>query len=379
MKSNQTVYGILSSTPPTPCGIATFSAALGMALLRRGATVNMIRVLDRPEASSTSSLPVMAELVATDPSTATGAIEALNRCDVAIVQHEYGLYGGHDGSDIIRVLEGIHILKIVVLHTVLPNPTQHQKEILNAVIARADNVVVMTSAAAAVLQAVNDVGLTPVEVIPHGAAVASVAVRHPVDVAPLILTWGLIGPGKGIEWVIDAMAGLRDLVPTPHYLIMGRTHPKVLAFEGDVYREMLQERVATNRVGDLVRFDNAYHDLDYLAVAIASADVVVLPYDSSDQATSGVLVDAIAAGRPVIATSFPHSLELLTSGAGIIVNHRDPESIRDAIRRVVTEPSLAGAMARQAHQLAPALSWDAVAEQYVRTARPYLSRASADA
>jgi glycosyltransferase involved in cell wall biosynthesis len=321
----------------------------------------------------------LAELVATDPSTATGAIEALNRCDVAIVQHEYGLYGGSDGSNIIRVLEGVQIPKIVVLHTVLPNPTAHQKDILNAVIARADHLVVMTSAAAKVLEMVNDVELTQVEVIPHGAAVTSVVSKRQFDSPPLLLTWGLIGPGKGIEWVIDAMAGLRDLTPTPHYLVMGRTHPKVLAYEGDVYRHMLELRVSANGVGDLVRFDNAYYDLDLLTTVVTSADAVILPYDSSDQATSGVLVDAIAAGRPVIATPFPHSSELLASGAGIFVNHRDPDSIRDAIRRVVTEPALASAMAREARNLAPGLSWDAVAEQYVRAARPFLQRANADA
>lgn len=379
VRSSQATYGILSSTPPTPCGIATFSVALGTALRRRGATVNMVRVLDRPEARSPSVFPVLAELVATDPSTATASIEALNRCDVAIVQHEYGLYGGTDGSDVLRVLDGVRVPKLVVLHTVLPNPTAHQRNILNAVIAQADQIVVMTQAAASALEAVNDVGLTPVEVIPHGATVISMVANGQIDAPPLLLTWGLIGPGKGIEWVIDAMAGLRDLTPTPQYLVMGRTHPKVLANEGDAYRHMLEKRVRANGVGDLVRFDNAYYDLDYLTSVITSADAVILPYDSSDQATSGVLVDAIAAGRPVIATSFPHSRELLSTGAGIIVNHRDPASIRDAIRRVVTEPALASSMAREARSLAPGLSWDAVAEQYVRTARPFLQRANADA
>ena len=379
VRLSQATYGILSSTPPTPCGIATFSVALGTALRRRGATVNMVRVLDRPEAHSTSVFPVLAELIATDPSTATGAIEALNRCDAAIVQHEYGLYGGTDGSDILRVLDGVHVPKLVVLHTALPNPTPHQRDILNAVIAQADQIVVMTRAAASVLESVNDIGPTPVEVIPHGAAVTSGVANRQIDTPPLLLTWGLIGPGKGIEWVIDAMAGLRDLTPTPQYLVMGRTHPKVLAHEGDVYRHMLEQRVRANGVGDLVRFDNAYYDLDYLTAVITSADAVILPYDSFDQATSGVLVDAIAAGRPVIATSFPHSRELLGTGAGIIVNHRDPASIGDAIRRVVTEPALATSMAREARSLAPGLSWDAVAEQYVRAARPFLQRANADA
>src|ERR1019366_682720 len=153
------------------------------------------------------------------------------------------------------------------------------------------------------LRRVNDVGDTPVAVIPHGAAIADRYAATPRHARKLLLTWGLIGPGKGIEWVIDALAKLKDIVPAPLYVIAGRTHPKVLAYEGDVYRRMLEQRVQDNDVSEMVVFDNSYRDLPSLNQLISSADVVLLPYDSVDQATSGVLVDAIAAGRPVIAPS----------------------------------------------------------------------------
>jgi len=365
MKSSTATYGFLSSAPPTACGIATFSAALGSALMRQGADVRIVRVLDVPEPRSASVFPVIGDLVAAKLSTIGPASEALNECDVVFIQHEYGLYGGPDGTAILSVLEGIHVPTLAILHTVLPFPTSHQVYVLNEVIRNVDSVVVMTSAAEATLRRVNDVGDTPVAVIPHGAAIADRFAATPRHARKLLLTWGLIGPGKGIEWVIDALAKLKDIIPAPLYVIAGRTHPKVLAYEGDVYRRMLEQRVQDNDVSEMVVFDNSYRDLPSLNQLISSADVVLLPYDSVDQATSGVLVDAIAAGRPVIATSFPHAVELLSDGAGLVVGHKDPDAISRALRRAICEPKFAENMQREARRIAPSLGWDAVATQYL--------------
>ena len=264
----------------------------------------------------------------------------------------------------LKVLDGLRVPVVATLHTVLPAPTTHQREVLDAVLRRVDAAVVMTDRAEAILRRVNAVGATPVAVIPHGAAVTAPSLADPPTRRPLLLTWGLIGPGKGIQWVIDALVDLKDLDPAPLYVIAGETHPKVLAHEGDVYRQSLMRRVAQNDVRRMVHFDSSYRDSASLGELISGADVVILPYDSRDQATSGVLVDAVAAGRPVIATVFPHAVELLGSGAGIVVAHEDAAALRDAIRRVITEPGVAAAMADEARRIAPSLSWDAVARQY---------------
>ena len=113
------------------------------------------------------------------------------------------------------------------------------------------------------------------------------------------------------------MGSLRDLPGRPRYLVAGRTHPKVLAAEGEAYREALMARAERNGVSDLVFFDPNYHGAASLTALVQSAAVIVLPYDATDQVTSGVLVDAIANGRPVVATAFPHAVELLEGGAGI--------------------------------------------------------------
>uniref|UniRef100_UPI00117BD6C7 glycosyltransferase n=1 Tax=Lentzea kentuckyensis TaxID=360086 RepID=UPI00117BD6C7 len=140
--------------------------------------------------------------------------------------------------------------------------------------------------------------------------------------------------------------------------------PKVLAHEGEAYRRNLRNRAAAFGVADLVEFDPTYLEVDALAELVGRADVVLLPYDSSEQVTSGVLVEALAARKPVVATEFPHAVELLADGAGLVVPHRDPAAITAALRRVLTEPGLAAGMSDRSASLAPALNWSAVASRY---------------
>jgi glycosyltransferase involved in cell wall biosynthesis len=184
----------------------------------------------------------------------------------------------------------------------------------------------------------------------------------------MLLSWGLFGPGKGIEWAIDAMAGLKDLSPRPRYVIAGRTHPKVVSSQGEAYRDMLVARSWAQGVAASVTFDSTYRDVGSLTHLIQDSTVVVLPYDSRDQVTSGVLVDALAAGRPVVATAFPHAVELLASGAGLVVPHGDADALSKALRRVLSEPGLAESMEREAARLSPTFSWSAVAAQYTQLA-----------
>ena len=355
-------FGILSTFPPTSCGIATFTAALAAGLIADGASVNVVRCGPAPDIED---VLVVGSL---DDSTDVGhrrAIDALNLNDLVIVQHEYGLYDGADGEFVIDVIASITAPVVVVAHTVLTAPTTNQRRVLVEVCHHAEAIVVMTETARERLLDIFDVERSKVHLIPHGAATPLAAPsvsqrRH--GPAPRLLTWGLLGPGKGIEWAIDAMAELRDVDPRPEYVIAGATHPKVRERNGEAYREMLVERAASSPVDIL--FDDTYRDLMSLTELIQSADLVVLPYDSRDQVTSGVLVDAIAAGRPVVSTAFPHAVELLASGAGIVVPQRDPVALGRAIRSVLTDPGLAASMEAEARRLAPDLAWPAVARRY---------------
>ena len=357
-------FGILSTYPPTPCGLATFTAALANGLTANGADVSVVRISDGPPSTST---PVIGELVNGSPASVAACAELLNRSDVAVIQHEYGIYGGVDGDEVVDIIEGLCVPSIVIAHTILKDPTPHQRSVLEAVAALADQVVVMSEAAAQRLCRDFDVDRRKVKTVPHGATIPTNATVMRGG-RPTLLTWGLLGPGKGIERVIEAMGSLNDLPGRPRYLVAGRTHPKVLAADGEAYRDARTEQARRSGVADSVCFDAGYRSVSTLTALVQSAAVVVLPYDSTDQVTSGVLVDAIASGRPVVATAFPHAVELLNSGAGIVVGHDDPDALASALRRILTQPRLAGAMAAEARRLAPEMAWPVVAGAYLKLA-----------
>lgn len=366
-------FGILSTFPPTSCGIATFSAALAAGLIGHGASVDVVRTTPSPDFED----PLVLASLDGSPAGVDAAVAALNATDLAIIQHEYGLYEGPDGDAIVSLMERLDVPIVVVAHTVVTGPSEGQRRVLDDVCRAADVVVVMTETARARLLSGFDVDESKVVVIAHGAATPhanpSIGAPRATSRPPRLLTWGLLGPGKGIEWAIDALDLLADLEPRPSYIVAGATHPKVREHSGESYREMLVDRAAASTAGASVSFDDTYRDLTSLTELIQSADLVVLPYDSADQVTSGVLVDAVAAGRPVVSTAFPHAVELLASGAGIVVPQCDPVSLASAIRAVLTDPERATAMAAEARRLAPDLSWAAVAARYLGLADDLIS------
>jgi glycosyltransferase involved in cell wall biosynthesis len=358
-----TSFGFLSSFPPTQCGLATFTAALEAEIAAAGHATGVVRVLERPTSRATSS--VVEQMVHGESGAVERSAAALNAFDVVVIQHEYGIYDGADGDSVVEVLDLLRVPSIVVLHTVLAEPTRHQREVLDAIGRRASALVTMTAAAHRRLIDHYDIDDAKVVVIPHGAARGGDGrLQRPHGPGPLMLTWGLLGPGKGIERVIEVLPSLRDLVPRPHYLVVGETHPKVLERDGEAYRDGLVGRARALGVADMVTFQSGYLDVDTLSSLAASADVVILPYDSREQVTSGVLIEAVTAHRPVIATAFAHAVELLASGAGIVVDHDDPVAMGAAIRLVLCEPAQAAAMVAHGATLAPDLLWSAVAARY---------------
>lgn len=380
-----TSYGVLSTYPPTQCGLASFSRALVSHLSAAGERVSVVRVVDTAEVRPGRPLarhgngPGDSLWIRECLGGAQTAAAALNSHDVAIIQHEYGIFPGPDGRDVLQVVRALRVPTITVLHTVLVTPSDSQREILEELAAHSSVLVTMTQTARDRLLAHYAVDPSRIVVIPHGAEASPVSgrgrLRRP-DQPPTVLTWGLLGEGKGIEWAIDAMGQLGDLHPRPRYRVVGETHPKVRAQHGEAYRQRLVER-AQSRASGFVHFDGRYLTTVELHAQVAQCDVVLLPYDSREQVTSGVLIEAVTAGKPVISTAFPHAVELLSSGAGLLVERQDPDAIAAALRRVLTEPGLEAGMAAEATRIAPRLLWPAVAASYRALASQLVSSADA--
>jgi len=300
--------GFVSSYPPTRCGLATFTQHLARSMVSPLDTAFVIRVVENASDDHVlhHSIPIVAHMHHGDPASVQRALAQLNRADVSIVQHEYGIYGGPDGNQVLEMLEGLTVPTIVVLHTVLSHPTPGQRTVLEDVVRLASAAVVMSQTARSTLLHKYHVDGSKVVVIPHGVDVDPPVVKDSAPrrgSRPVILTWGLLGPGKGIELGVAAMAQLRDLDPLPLYRVLGQTHPKVVARYGQEYRQRLESQAQQLGVESMVDLDGHYLGSGELARAIAQASVVLLPYRSRAQVTSGVLAEAVAAGKPVVATA----------------------------------------------------------------------------
>lgn len=366
-----TKFGFVSTYPPTHCGIATFSSSLIASIQDDDRhTTSVIRLIDSEDAEPKIHAPsdVIGVMKAGDRQSLENAVTLLNSQDIVIVQHEFGIYGGVDGDEAITLLVGLRIPTIVVLHTVLSDPTENQRAVFVKICSLASAIVTMSRSARDLLVANYLIDPRKIFPISHGARSVADAEYKENELSPLILTWGLIGPGKGIEWAIEAMHKIHNLPCSPRYVVAGRTHPKVLERNGEAYRNGLQQRIDDLNLRKSIDLRGEYMSTQTLDHLISSASLVLLPYDSIDQATSGVLIEAIAAWRPVVATGFPHANELLSSGAGIVVSHRNPTAMADAIKRIIEEPTLAQTMSNRARVMAADLLWPAVAAKYVRLA-----------
>jgi polysaccharide biosynthesis protein PslF len=355
-------YGFLSTHPPTRCGLATFNSALAAHLDGAGVPDGIVRVAASGD-DHTPAPGVVHTWTAGEQAGWRAAAEALNTFDVAVVQHEYGIYPGRDGGEVLSVLRRLTVPSIVVLHTVLSRPTPGQKSLLEEIVAAAGAVVTISATAHDRLLLGYAVDASKVSVIPHGAADHAGEPAGPRP-RPHLLTWGLIGPGKGIEWALHSLARLQKLKPAPVYTVAGRTHPKVVELHGEAYRASLHRLGATLGVAHTVNYESDYLDDAALGKLIRSADVVVLPYDSTEQVSSGVLVEAMVARIPVVATAFPHAVELLTDGPGLVVPHKNPAAMAAAIRKILTKPGLAASLLARTGTVESTLLWPAVAQRY---------------
>lgn len=348
---------MISTYPPTQCGIATFARSMSNAMMNFGQHVDLIRI-------SGNDAVKAAHPAAKNHFGTAGALEdadALNSYDAVIIQHEFGIYGGPDGDEVLDILNQIKVPVVSVMHTVVTAPTNGQRRVMQGLLDRSDASVVLSHSAANAMRKHYAVDGSRLKVIPHGSPDYS-QISRPIGfhMRPRILTWGLLSEGKGIEWGITALASLQDVDPLPDYYIVGQTHPKVIARDGFAYREKLEKLAIDLNVRERVHFIDAYLDTEALNRVINSADIYLIPYDNDVQVTSGVLVEAIAAGGPVIATRFPHAVELLGDGTGALVDQRDPESIASAIRLLTRNSAARARMRLLTARKGPSFHWSQI-------------------
>ncbi len=286
------------------------------------------------------------------------------------IQHEYGIWGGEDGRHVIDFVRALEIPSVTTLHTVLQHPTPGQREVLTDLVGRSSATVVMSRSAADRLASVYGIDRGRVHVIPHGVPdlplvdAATVQPRLGVEGRLVILSFGLLGPGKGYELAIEALPEVVAAHPSALYVIVGATHPDLIRSQGEVYRRGLEERVARLGLQDHVRFVDRFVGRVELTRWLEAADVFVTPYPDLDQIVSGTLSYAMGAGRVVVSTPYAYARELLAGDRGVLVTPGSPASLGTALIDLLADPAGRTAMGRRAYAYSRGMVWSSVGAAY---------------
>lgn len=359
---------------PRRCGIATFTRDLceAVALASPASDCFVAAVNDRPEGYSYPAR-VRFELVEKDiDSYRRGAdFLNLNNVDVLCVQHEFGIYGGPAGSHLLALLKQVRMPVVTTLHTVLREPSIQQRQVMDEIAKRSDRLVVMAHKGLELLREIYQVPAEKIDIIPHG--IPDLPFSNPylyknqfgVEDRKVLLTFGLLGPAKGIEYVIQALPEIIRKNPDVVYLVLGATHPNLLATDGESYRLSLERLADDLGVKKHVIFYNQYVSPEDLGEFIGAADIYITPYLNEAQITSGTLAYVFGAGKAVISTPYWHAQELLADGRGILVPFRDPQAIARAVGQFLGSEAYLERTRQNAYQLGREMIWSSVAKLYL--------------
>lgn len=360
----------VSTYPPVQCGIATFARDLANAVEIHGWTPVVVAI-DKGEVDYTDQR-VVRRIRKDRVEDYEQAAQFLNRLQPTVVslQHEYGLFAGEMGEEVLRFVRALRVPLFVTLHTVDPQPRDIMKRILRELVTHAQGVMVMSHTAIRLLKQVYHVPTYHVRMIPHGAPdvpfTSPDAAKAKVGLQgrKVISTFGLISRGKGIEDVIVAMQEVVPRHPDALYLVLGQTHPNVRAYEGESYRESLIALVEQLGLQNHVRFVNSYLTLESLLRYLAATDVYITPYPNPGQISSGTLTYALACGCAVVSTPYLYAQELLADGRGELVPFRNPQAIANTLNKLLGDDKYREQLRYRAYHYSRHMTWSAVGAQF---------------
>ncbi len=287
-----------------------------------------------------------------------------------MIQHEYGIYGGADGEHILPFLEKFRKPILVTLHTVLPNPSQHMKEVTSRIIKRANIIVVLTHTSKLILEEVYPESKDKVHVIPHGVHETAfedtikAKKKLKLENTTVLSTFGLLSRGKGIEYVIKALPDLVKKYPSLRYLILGETHPVVRRNEGESYRNELSQLVTELHLENYVKFYDQYLTLTHLIKFLKATDIYISTSINPNQAVSGTLSYALGTGRAAVSTSFSQAKEIITNDMGSLVPILDSKAYSKALIELLEDKQKLKIMHRNAYKKTRPMLWSNVASEY---------------
>lgn len=363
---------------PRLCGIATFTTDLCEAVARMSPRSECFTCAmnDRAEGYAYPER-VRFAVPQEDRGAYRSAADFLNasRAEVLCVQHEFGIYGGPAGSHLLTLLRALRMPVVTTLHTLLKAPDAAQRDVMQELIQRSDRLVVMARKGAEILKEIYAAPDGKVQIIPHGIPdlpfldSSVYKARFGAEGRTVLFTFGLLGPGKGIEYAIEALPEIVRRHPDVVYFVLGATHPHLLAREGERYRQGLEKLAEDLGVKDNVVFHNQFATMDELREFIGAADIYLTPYLGEAQITSGTLAYVFGAGKAVVSTPYWHAQELLGNGRGILVPFRDPQAIAAGVCAYLDAPAFLRETRRNAYALGRDMLWPVVGRRYLEAFR----------
>ncbi len=364
----------IGNSLPRRCGIATFTTDLQQAIpnSRTKPETCIVAMTDRGQ---TYDYPTSVAFQIRDDELEDylRAADFLNagRFDTVCLQHEFGIFGGEAGAHILVLLLRLAMPVVTTFHTVLAEPTIAQRAVMMRIAEASSKVVVMAKKGRELLRSIYQVPDEKIEVIAHGipdvAFVGPDAAKAKLGFGgkPVILTFGLLSPNKGIEVMIDAMPSILKRCADAVYVVLGATHPKLVRDHGETYRESLTARVKELRIEDHVVLLDQFVDLATLLEFISMCDVYVTPYLNEAQMTSGTLAYSFGLGKPVVSTPYWHAHELLADGRGVLVPFGDTTATGNEIAELLTDDPRRLAMRKRAYAVGRTMTWERTAERYM--------------
>ena len=332
---------------PRMCGIATFTTDIQRAFADRYPDVTM-NVWAMNDCGQHYNYPaeVTGEIDAENPQSYRDAAREISagKPDLVWIQHEFGIFGGSAGDHLLFLLDRLNCPVAVTLHTILTKPDPAQRRVMDALIARCQTLIVMAEEGRRILIDTYDADPARIAVIAHGIPDRRFAPTAPMKAQlglaghEVILTFGLLSPGKGIETMMAAMPAIVAACPTALYVVLGATHPHTIAQHGESYRDGLKAQAAMLGVAEHIRWVDAFVETGALLNYLEAADIYATPYLNPAQITSGTLSYAVGLGKPVVSTPYVHARELLADDHGRLVDFGDSKGFADAIIDLLTHP-----------------------------------------
>ena len=361
---------------PRKCGIATFTSDLLAAVAAAhpesqclSVSVNDIKGgYEYPEV-------VRFEIEEQDLPSYLRAADFLNisNVDIICLQHEFGIFGGPAGGHILALLRELRMPVVTTLHTVLREPKADQRRVMQELIALSTRLVVMTERGRQMLREIYQAPPAKIDLIPHG--IPDIGFVDPtyfkdqfgVEGRMVLLTFGLLSPNKGIEYVLNALPQILAEFPDVVYIVLGATHPNEVRDNGEAYRLGLEILAKKNKIEKNVIFYNQFVELETLKEFIGAADLYITPYLNEAQITSGTLAYTFGAGKAVVSTPYWHAAELLADDRGVLVPFADSRAIAREVTGLLRDDTRRHAMRKNAYRLGRDMVWSNVAQMYMRS------------